>query len=122
MGEDRLEGLLKRARTRHIPKEQLAGYTDEVRLKLRAASAPVIHVRPRLSWWAQWAGVPVLAALAFVMFRVAQPVVNPVRVADASLAEEVAVLSVLEPEDGVLLEDDAALIDELVWLEEELSS
>ena len=120
MTRESLEQLLERAKVRDVPEERLAGYADEVRRRLDAPPSTVVRVRPRLVWWARFlvpAGVAVMAALLAVRFTPARPLL----LADASLEEDAAILTVLSPEDEVfLLEDEATLLEELELLEGEL--
>ena len=120
MNDARIEALLKRTRIRNIPEERLTGYTAEVRRRLHAQPSRVVRVRPHLTWWTRFL-VPLSAAAAImlVVTKLTQPVAHPLRLADASLEEEAAVLTLVAPEESVLPEDDATLLEELERLENE---
>lgn len=124
MTNDAIQRLLKRARLRRIPETYLAHYTDEVRRRLQAQPSTVVRVRPALPWWRVLAPVGAVAALAaMLVLRPAPTVQRPLMLAeDTSLADELAVLSIVAPDEPVLPEDDATLLEELETLEAEPAS
>ena len=121
MKRESLEQLLQRAKVRDMPEERLSGYAEQVRRRLTAQPSTVVRVRPQLGWWMRWL-VSVAAAMGLMIAVWLNQPARSLQLADGSLEEEAAILSVLSPEDdALLLDDEAIVLEELERLEAELS-
>ena len=75
-----------------------------------------------VGWWRVLASLGAVAALA-TMLVLRTPVRRPLMFAeDTSIADEIAVLNIVAPEESILPEDDAAFLEEIETLEAEPSS
>ena len=122
MPDEQIDALLRRTRVKEMPQEHLTGYTAEVRRRLHAPPSRVMCVRPQLGWARVLVPVGAAAALVMVVARFMPTATPPLQLAEVSLEEEAMILTTVAPEESVLPEDDAALLEELERLERELDS